>query len=351
MISDMSHDGLESLIPKKSDKGDGPEEEIEFRLPDVTGGIPKKQPVDLSQSFSFQLPSVIKPQPQGSSKQNIKTGDRIFHIELEKIDPNPHQPRRHFDEEGLRELANSIREFGILQPLIVSKIEEEIDSGQSVRYELIAGERRLKAAKILGLPTVPVIVRNAALDVEKLEMAVIENIQRTDLNAIESARAMARLQDEFGMTQREIASKLGKSRESVSNTVRLLSLPSEIQNAVAEGKINESQGRVLLSLEDPKLQSSIFAEILKDNLSVRQLESRIRKVKNTSINTGNGEKENSFADVETRALQEQLEEFLGTKVEVMRDGKSGKIVINFYSQEELNAVLKKFFKQNGSQPF
>ena len=294
---------------------------------------------------------MVKPQSQVPSKQEAKASDRIFHIEPEKIDPNPHQPRRHFDEESLRELANSIREFGILQPLIVSKIEKETDFGQSVRYELIAGERRLKAAKILGIPTVPVIIRSPALDVEKLEMAVIENIQRTDLNAIESARAMARLQDEFGMTQREIASKLGKSRESVSNTVRLLSLPSEIQNAIAEGRVSESQGRMLLSLEDPKLQNSIFTETLRDNLSVRQLESRIRKVKNKLTGAESAEKGNSFADAETRALQEQLEEFLGTKVEVMRDGKSGKIIINFYSQEELNAVLKKFFKQNGSQPF
>jgi len=349
MISDMSQGGLESLIPKKSGGGEESEEEVEFRLPDVTGGVSGKQPVDLSQSFSFDSAPVVKPHVS-ISKQDPKT-DRIFHIELEKIAPNPHQPRRHFDEDELRELANSIREFGILQPLLVSKIEEESDFGQSVRYELIAGERRLKAAKILGLPTVPVIVRSASPDVEKLEMAVIENIQRTDLNPIESARVMARLQDEFGMTQREIASKLGKSREAVSNTVRLLSLPSEIQNAIAEGRVNESQGRMLLSLEDPQLQNSIFAELLKDNLSVRQLESRIRMVKGKLSRQEDGKQGSSFVDTETKALQEQLEEFLGTKVEVMRDGKSGKIVINFYSQEELNSVLNKFFKQNGNQPF
>ena len=293
---------------------------------------------------------VVKSQPQVSPKSGIKE-DRIFHIELENIDPNPHQPRRDFDEEGLRELANSIREFGILQPLIVSKVEKESDFGQSVRYELIAGERRLKAAQMLGLPTVPAIIKNTVPDIEKLEMAVIENIQRTDLNPIEAARAMSRLQDEFGLTQREVASKLGKSREAVSNTVRLLSLPSEIQNAIAEGKINESQGRILLSLEDPKLQISIFAEILRDNLSVRQVESKIRKIKNKLSGAEDTKGEASFADVETKALQERLEEFLGTKVQVMRDGKSGKIIINFYSQEELNAVLQKFFKQNGNQPF
>src|SRR3990167_8994895 len=350
MISDMTHGGLESLIPKKGSGGEESENEIEFRLPDVTGGMPKRQPVDFGQSFSLNVAPVVKSQPQVSPKSGIKE-DRIFHIEPENIDPNPHQPRRYFGEEGLKELANSIREFGILQPLIVSKVEKESDFGQSVRYELIAGERGLKAAQILGLPTVPAIIKNTVPDVEKLEMAVIENIQRTDLNPIEAARAMSRLQDEFGLTQREIASKLGKSREAVSNTVRLLSLPSEIQNAIGEGKINESQGRMLLSLEDPKIQSVIFAEALKDNLSVRQLELRIRKVKGKLDNIENGKKDNPFVSAETDALREQLEEFLGTKVEVTRDGKSGKIVINFYSQEELNAVLEKFFKQNGSQPF
>ena len=350
MISDMTHGGLESLIPKKGSGGEESENEIEFRLPDVTGGMPKRQPVDFGQSFSLNVAPVVKSQPQVSPKSGIKE-DRIFHIEPENIDPNPHQPRRDFDEEGLRELANSIREFGILQPLIVSKVEKESDFGQSVRYELIAGERRLKAAQMLGLPTVPAIIKNTVPDIEKLEMAVIENIQRTDLNPIEAARAMSRLQDEFGLTQREVASKLGKSREAVSNAVRLLSLPSEIQNAIAEGKINESQGRILLSLEDPKLQISIFAEILRDNLSVRQVESKIRKIKNKLSGAEDTKGEASFADVETKALQERLEEFLGTKVQVMRDGKSGKIIINFYSQEELNAVLQKFFKQNGNQPF
>lgn len=348
MMSDMNG-GLESLIPKKNNGTEESEEEIEFRLPDVTGGIPKEHTVDLTKSFSFELPQVVKPISQAQKHDTRE--DRIFHIEPEQIDPNPHQPRRHFDEEGIRELANSIREFGILQPLIVSKVSKESEFGESVRYELIAGERRLKAAKMLGLPTVPAIIKNASPDVEKLEMAVIENIQRTDLSPIESARAMSRLQDEFGMTQREIASKLGKSRESVANTIRLLSLPSEIQNAIGEGRVSESQGRMLLSLEDPKLQSSIFAEILKDNLTVRQLEARIRKAKGMSKKIVEEAKIGSFADAETKALQEQLEEFLGTKVEVTRDGKSGKIVINFYSQEELNAVLGKFFKQNGSQPF
>lgn len=337
------------MIPRKSGGESSPEEEIEFRLPDVTGGTVSESRTGLSGPGHFELTLAPEARPHGQSRQGQKE-DRIFHIEPDRIDPNPHQPRRHFDEETLRELAHSIREFGILQPLVVSKVEEDSESGRSVRYELITGERRLKAAKMLGLPTVPVIVRDIAPDVEKLELSVIENIQRADLDPIEAARAMARLQDEFGMTQREIAGKLGKSRESVSNAIRLLSLPSDVQGAIAEGKVNESQGRMLLSLDDPQVQSSMFAAILKDNLSVRELEGKIRKAKSKSSGGLSGAGGVSV-NADAKALQDRLEEFLGTKVRVTRDGRSGRIVISFYSQEELNALLGKFFKQNGSQPF
>ncbi|MDP3953390.1 MAG: ParB/RepB/Spo0J family partition protein [bacterium] len=350
MISDMQGGGLESLIPKKSYNGgdndinDDTRQEIEFRLPDISGGQKAAAPREVGD----HVPTEVVAQP-GSLRQE-KTSENIFQIEVERISPNPHQPRRDFNEDSLRELAGSIREFGILQPLVVTKVEEETDLGSRVSYELIAGERRLKAAKILGLPTVPVIIRRPTKEAEKLELAVIENIQRADLNPIESARAMARLQDEFSMTQREIAARLGKSREAISNTVRLLSLPSEIQKAIAEGNVSESQGRMLLSLDDIGMQSTIFGEILKDNLTIRQLEKRIRRAKGQPDKdvekSGEG-----VPDLEAEALKNQLEEFLGTKVEVLRDGKSGKIVINFYSQEELNAVLSKFFRQNGSQSF
>ncbi|MEX2053968.1 MAG: ParB/RepB/Spo0J family partition protein [Candidatus Colwellbacteria bacterium] len=347
----MQGGGLESLIPKRSngDNGNHPlddtEEEVEFRLPDISGGQAVNPPRELDIPAHTEIISQpIKPPQRGDSSTSI------FQIEVEKISPNPHQPRRDFNEEALGELASSIREFGILQPLVVSKIEEETELGSKVSYELIAGERRLKAAKLLGLPTVPVIIRRPAREAEKLELAIIENIQRADLNPIESARAMARLQDEFSMAQREIATRLGKSREVVANAMRLLSLPSEIQKAIAEGRVSESQGRMLLSLDDVAMQTSIFGEILKDNLTIRQLEKRIRQVKGIVSNTAK-ENVNSAPDLEAEALKNQLEEFLGTKVEVLRDGKSGKIVINFYSQEELNAVLSKFFKQSGSQPF
>ena len=277
-----------------------------------------------------------------------KDYQNVFHIEVDNIESNPHQPRRDFDETALRDLAGSIREFGILQPLVVTKVEKATEIGQKVSYQLIAGERRLKAARMLGLPTVPVIIRQGVKDSEKLELAVIENIQRADLNPIESARAMARLQDEFGMTQREIATRLSKSREVVSNTVRLLSLPSEVQDAIARGEVSESQGRVLLSLEDPGLQKELFEKLVKKNMTVRELENHVRKLKgDTHISRDSAS--NGSRDPELMDLSDRLEELLGTKVHVRRDGETGKIIINFYSQEELDAVLGKLFRQNDSK--
>lgn len=329
--------GLESLIPKKNNQGDDQvtfsieEEEIEFRLPDIGGGLVGSQP---------------KEEPAPAVAPERDQPKHVFQIEVEKIKPNPQQPRRVFNEEALRELAGSIREFGIIQPLVVSKIERETDTGSVVEYELIAGERRLKAAKMLDLPTVPVVIRQADRDVDKLELAIIENIQRADLNPIESARAMARLQDEFGLTQREIATRLGKSRAVVANSVRLLSLPTEIQEAIADGTISESHGRLMLSLEDQAMQLAAFSDLKDQNLTVRDLERRIKRVSGGSKST---EDSTISRDPEVEALREQLEELLGTKVDVKREGKSGKIIINFYSQEELNAVLSKLFRQNDSQ--
>ena len=182
-----------------------------------------------------------KPSPQ---KRDDLAQESIFHIEIEKITPNPDQPRRHFDQDALHELASSIREFGFLQPLVVSKVEKETPTGIEVEYQIIAGERRFMAAKMLGLPRVPAIIRNINLEREKLELGVIENIQRENLNPIEMARAFQRLQEEFRMTQREIAAKLGKSREVVANSVRLLDLPEYIQRAVEKGEVSESNARL-----------------------------------------------------------------------------------------------------------
>src|SRR3989344_7777320 len=193
--------------------------------------------------------------------------DPIFSIEVDKIKPNPFQPRRDFDEEALRELAGSIREFGILHPLVVTKVETSTEGGTNVEYQLIAGERRLLASKMIGLERVPAIVKSVMpTDQQRLELAIIENIQRENLNPIEAARAYSKLQDHFGLTQREIAVKLGKSREVIANAIRLLNLPSHIQDSVSRGQVNESQAGRLKMVMDLKEQQDIFESLIRDNL-------------------------------------------------------------------------------------
>ena len=276
--------------------------------------------------------------------QKIKpiTKEAIFHIEVDKIKPNPHQPRRDFNEESLKELAASIREFGILQPLVVSKIEKEKEFGTEVEYQLIAGERRLMAAKMLGLERVPAIIRNVSRKSEQLAIAIIENLQRANLNPIETARAYAKLQDEFGLTQREIAAQIGKSRETVANTLRLLNLPSEIQDALAKNQINESQARLLLTIDDPFQQQNLFKQLLTNNLSVRELRSRIRGHKQPSANN----QQQIIIDPEIHHLQEKLTELLGAKVKIEPTEKGGKIIITFYSPEEIQGIIDKLKTNN-----
>ena len=247
-------------------------------------------------------------------------------IAIGDIVPNPHQPRLHFDEAKLTELADSIREHGILQPLVVSPLGEG-------KYELIAGERRLQAAKRAGLTTVPVVVRNAG-NQEKLELAIIENIQRHDLNPIEEAKAYLRLTDEFGLHQDEVAKKMGKSRPNISNTLRLLTLPVEIQRAIIVGQISEGHAKALLSIENPEKQRALFELILKDELTVRETEEKAREVSVRSHLRATRE-----AAPELVAKEEWLTEQLGTKVKIQPKGKGGKITIEFYSNEELNGIL------------
>jgi ParB family chromosome partitioning protein len=231
--------------------------------------------------------------------------------------------------------------------LIVTKIEKESEDGTTVSYELIAGERRLMASKLVGLRTVPAIVRNIPLEREKLEMAVIENIQREDLNPIEEARAYSRLQDEFKLTQREIAARLGKSRELVANRMRLLNLPSEIQEAISSGKVNESQARLLLSVEEISRQRELFAELMHGSMTVRELKAKVSNVKPAPVSPIDTEP--TFPDPEMEWFKEQLEEFLGTEVDLTRKGGSGRISINFYSSEELNGILDKILKSRDTQ--
>jgi ParB family chromosome partitioning protein len=204
----------------------------------------------------------------------------IFFIEVDKIVPNPYQPRREFDPGPLKDLAESIRQYGILQPLTVSRVERETgDGGLVTEYELIAGERRLRASRLAGLTEVPAIIRVGDDSMMKLELAIIENLQREDLNAVERARAFARLVEEFKFTHTQIGQKMGKSREYVSNTVRLLSLPQEILDALSVGKINEGHTRPLMMLSSrPEEQATLFKEIQFRKITVREAERIARRI-------------------------------------------------------------------------
>lgn len=275
-------------------------------------------------------------------ENNLPIQGPVFLIEVDKISPNPQQPRRDFDETALQELAVSIREFGILQPIVVTKLEKETDIGTQVEYQLIAGERRWRAAKIVGLERIPAIIRSVNLARDRLELAILENVQRENLNPIEAARAYAKLQDEFGLTQREIAAKLGKSREVVANTIRLLSLPSKIQEAIAKNQVSESQGRLLLTVAELQQQDTLFEDLLRNNLSVRDLRARIQslKIQRPSIEAA----VSVFpiaVDPEAESIQKELESALGAKVKVERSGETGKLIITFYSPEELRGLVAK----------
>ena len=251
-------------------------------------------------------------------------GDRILKINPDRIDINPQQPRTHFNEAALNDLAESIKQHGIISPLIVTKIND--------RFELIAGERRLRSAKLIGLKEVPVIIR-AEEEQKKLELALIENLQREDLNPLESARAYKRLIDEFNITQEEAAHKLGKARSSVANALRLLALPSAIQEALASGKITEAHAKYLLGLEGEAKQLNMLKKILRQNLTVAETDREIKRLGGTKA-----AKQKDYFD---RAKEEELGEYLSTKVELKRQGKGGKLIIDFYSEEELNEIIKK----------
>ena len=250
---------------------------------------------------------------------------RILNIAPGKIKTNPLQPRKNFAGQPMDELAESIKQYGIIQPLIASR--------NNGGYELIAGERRLMAARALGLKTVPVIIRDIK-EQEKLEVALIENIQRQDLNSVEQALAFRKLIDQFNLSQEDMAKRVGKSRSSVSNSLRILNLPEEIQQALIEGRISEGHSKVIAGLDSEEKQMALFKKIVRGDLSVDNCaqESRVMggtKAARIKINYGDKDKEFAFR------------EFFGAKVEVKRKGKGGQIIINFYSDDELGEIVEK----------
>src|SRR4051812_1056218 len=257
--------------------------------------------------------------------------DSIFWVEVDRIKPNPFQPRRVFDEAALASLAESIRQYGVLQPLTVTRKEiERPGEGIFVEYELIAGERRLRASKLAGIVQVPVVIRNGEDDDRmKLELAIIENLQREDLNPIDRAQAFQRLVTEFGLKHAEVGKRVGKSREYVSNTLRILALPKEMQDALGAGEISEGHTRPLLMLLDrPAEQKTLFTEIVTRKLTVRDSEQVARRIATEKTRK-------TDLSPELLLLERELTEKLGTRVRIERKEQGGKVLIDFFSVDDL----------------
>jgi ParB family chromosome partitioning protein len=264
----------------------------------------------------------------GSSEWLQKNDIQVFYCPIERLHPNPYQPRRIMHDDHLEELASSIRQKGVLQPILVTRTEVPDD------YQILAGERRCQAAKLAGLSEVPVIMREASSP-EVLELALIENIQRRDLNCIEEALAYQRLQEEFHLTQEEIADRVGKNRSTVANLLRILLLPADIQEDVLNERLSMGHARALLSLDGPEEQRKLRDLILTRNLSVRQTEQLAAR--------GALEKpEKSPIDSRLAELQESLQSTLGARVVLRRRGKKGSITIAFDSDDHLDELLKRF---------
>lgn len=271
----------------------------------------------------------------------------IFWVEIDRIKPNPFQPRRTFDEAALASLAESIRQYGILQPLTVIRREiERPEEGIAVEYELIAGERRLRASKLAGLTQVPVVIRAPEeSDKMKLELAIIENLQREDLNPIDRAKAFQKLADDFNMKHAEIGVKIGKSREYVSNTMRILLLPQEMQDALSSGEISEGHTRPLLMLADRKEEQQVlFKDVMTKRMSVRDTEQAARRIATERIR-----KHDLTPDL--LALEKELTENLGTRVRIEKRENGGKVLIEFFSPEDLQNLRTIFAnKETGLVP-
>jgi ParB family chromosome partitioning protein len=258
-------------------------------------------------------------------------------VDIDLITPNEHQPRHHLDDGRLDELARSIKANGVIQPIVVRKV----DGG----YRIIAGERRWRAAQLAGLLRVPVVIKDvgAGNDAQILEMALIENIQREDLNPIDEATAYEKLSTDFNMTQEQIATAVGKDRSSVANHLRLLKLPHEVRADVASGRLSMGHARALLGVPDEANQRSLARDVISQNLSVRETEALVKRLEQAPANTdgpGTGATAAKAADVHTRAAEDRLKLALGTRVRIIRKGKGGRIEVDFVSEDELQRLFE-----------
>ena len=253
----------------------------------------------------------------------------VREVDVDRIEPNPNQPRQRFDPSAIEGLASSIREHGLVQPLVVTAIGDD-------RYRLIVGERRWRAAGVAGLIRVPVVVKDAS-DRQTLELALVENVQRADLNPLEEAAAYQRLVQDFGLTQQEVARQVGKSRVAVANTLRLLALSEALKEALTNERITEGHARALLRLPDSETQLAVLRRVERDDLSVRQTEELVNRLVEPKVKPGRSRKRS--ADVE--AIEDELRRALGTKVSLHTGKRGGRIVIEYYSDEEFQGLYER----------
>ena len=257
------------------------------------------------------------------------TNDKIYHLPLAEIDPNVNQPRRNFSEIALKELADSIKVHGVIQPIIVVKMGE--------RYMIIAGERRFRASKMVGLTTIPAVIKNYTKS-EIAEVSLLENLQREDLNPMECARAMRKLMDDYGWTQEKVADRLGKSRPVVANTIRLLNLEPEVIKMIEENKLSAGHARSLVAVTDKKAQVKLAKQVCEKKLTVRDLEKAVKQ--------SGGKEQNSVQSVELKELVVDMRRIFGTKVSVLGTDQRGRIYIDYYSQADLDRISDLIAKFN-----
>lgn len=282
----------------------------------------------LGKGLGSLIPSKKLPDRDSSAASEIFDGQKINYVSIKNISSNPWQPRTHFDKDKLDELAQSIKQHGILQPLVVSK--------EGNRYQLIAGERRLKAAEILGLAEVPIIIKEVS-DRDKLELAVVENIQRRDLNPLETANSYKKLSEEFGLSTEAIAEQVGKGVSTVANFLRLLKLPVIIKEAIAKGEITMSHAKIILSYQTKEEQIKAFKQILKNDLTVNDLQEMQKKISAK-------ENRDKPRDPVLASWEDKLTKNIGAKVKIEKRGERGFVKINFYSHAELKNILDKLEK-------
>jgi ParB family chromosome partitioning protein len=295
-------------------------------LPESEESSPKSSGIESTKLYNFD--------------ERIRAAGTIAEVDLDKVSPNPYQPRTHFDETALQELSSSIQQLGIIQPITVRKTGGE-------RYELISGERRLKAARRAGLLVIPAFVREADSEA-MLEMAIVENVQREQLNPIEVAIGYQRLVDECAMTQEQVATKVGKNRSTIANFLRLLNLPPLIQAGLRDGLLTTGHARALLPLEDETLQQSLMDEITASGLSVRQVEQKVRQLLKPASKPAKkpSRQTDQAVSAEMGAMADRMRRALGTKVQIKpgSEGKGGRVELEYYSDEDLERIVD-FFEQ------